>query len=203
MKNLIAFFFSLLLFASCSQQQSSGKDKLLALFNFSNTDNIFKQDTIINDKLISYDRIKKEITLLRLNDEQKLRSMSKILSDNYLYEAYLVGIQERVPNVFTVIIFINTDYVQPIYLLNYKDTALVDYIYHNGSYVYDVVRDTDDREIVYGYERWFEFHNDTVCQIEVEIQDYYYNSTGEQIEFQKDSTITKYIIEETGKFKKI
>jgi len=191
---------------NCFQQNLSNKNisTFFAFFNINNPDTILQTQNMINEKLICYDTIKKEISLLKLTDYQKSISIDKILSNNYpICEAYLVGVQERVPKVYTVIVYIYTNYTAPMYLINYKDTVLVDYIYHDGSYVYDVIEDTDSKEIIYGYQRWFELHQDTVYRIENNIQSEYYSNTEKQIEKSKNSTIIKYKIEESGMFKQI
>ena len=198
---LIIFFY-----IRCSQQKLNDRDisPILAFFDINDSVNILQTHDIINEDLISYDSIKKEISLLKLTNYQKSVSIDKILPNTYPpYTAYLVGIQERVQGVYTVIIYIYTDYIAPIYLLNYKDTVFVDYIYHEGSYVYDVVEDTNNREVIYGYQRWFEFHQDTVYKIENNIQSYYYSDIDKQIERSKDSLISKYEIEKNGMFTKI
>jgi hypothetical protein len=179
-------------------------NKLLTILNISDN-NILGQHDIIDENIISYDTIKKEISLLKLTAYQKSLSNKNLIFNKYgdNYTIYLIEIQERLPTIFTVIIYIYTDYIAPIYLLNYKDTVLVDYIYHDGSYVYDVVADTDEKESIYAYQRWFEFHHDTVYKIENNIHDEYYSDNGKQIECSKDSITTKYKIEQTGKFKKI
>ena len=188
--SLITAIFAV--FTSCSEKEPETKDSV-----------VFQHD-IINEKLISYDTLIQEISLPMLSAYQKSISIGKILSDKYpQYTTYLVEIQERVDNVFTVILYIYEDNIHPTYLLNYKNFVLIDYIYHNGSYVYDVVEDISGKEIIHGYQRWFEFHQDTVFKIENNIQDDYYIDTGIQIERSKESIITKYKIEKNGMFKKI
>jgi hypothetical protein len=178
------------------------KDRLFTMFKISK-DSVFFQHDVINEKLITYDTINKQITLSRFDNQQKQLSIGKILSvNNPPYTAYLVEIQERLSNVFTIIIYLDIDDIAPIYLLNYKDTVLIDYLYHDGSYVYDVIED-NDKEIIYSYQRWFEFHQDTVYKIENNIQDDYYAYNRKQIERCKDSIITKYKIEEDGVFTKV
>jgi hypothetical protein len=182
----------------CNQRQSANQHKILTMFKLSDKDSIFRLDSIINKKDFSYN------TLLELTNYQKSLSIGKILSDTYPpYAAYLVGIQERLPHVFTVIIYIDTDDIAPMYLINYKDTVLVDYIYHDGSYVYYTEGKTDEKEIIYSYDRWFEFHHDTVYKIENNVRDNYYSKTGKQVLFGKDSIITKDKIEEDGRFREI
>jgi len=196
----------IILYTNCSQQKLSDRNisNLLTFLNIDDSSHILQAHDIINEKLISYDSIKKEISLLELTNYQKSVSIGKILPDTYPpYSAYLVGIQEQVPDVFTVIIYINTDYIAPMYLINYKDTVFVDYIYHEGSYVYDVVEDTNNKENIFSYQRWFEFHQDTVYEIENNIRSDYYSDTGKQIERNKDSLIVKYKVEENGMFKKV
>jgi hypothetical protein len=178
------------------------KDKFLIMLAITK-DSVWGHHNVINEKLITYDTINKKILLLPLTEYQRQLSIGKILpANNPAYMAYLIEIQERLSNVFTVIIYLDTDDIAPIYLLNYKDTVLVDYIYHDGSYVY-YTESEDDKEIIFGYQRWFEFHHDTIYKIENNIHDEYYANSGNQIERSKDSIITKYKIDKNGKFNKI
>ncbi len=207
MKYRFFILISICFFLSCSRQKTNTNNlrEILTLFGISENDSIIlQQHNIIDEKYIPYDTLQHEILLLKFNTHQKsLIAKLSPLNQTNAFGAYLFEIQQRVPNIFTVIIYTDSDNGTIMYFINYKDTSLIDYIYNEGNIGY-VTEQTNDKEIIEGYKRWVEFHNDTIFKIKIKMIKYdYYLDNKQDVEYKTDSVITKFKIEGNGKFKKL
>lgn len=201
------FFILIFLLLSCTRQKTStnGLKELLTLFGMNKNDSIIvQQHDIIDEKYVPYDTVHQKISLLKFNNHQKsLIAKLNPLNQTNAFGAYLYEIQQRVPNIFTVIIYTDSDNGTVMYFVNYKDAVLIDYIYNEGNIGY-VTEQMNDKEIIEGYKRWVEFHNDTIYKIKIKIVKYdYYDENKRDTECKLDSVVIKLKIEETGKFKKL
>jgi hypothetical protein len=196
--------FSLLL-ASCAQKSSNADlEKLLKHLKIDTNISITDKNEII-ERDIPYDTLKKEINLYKFNEVQKalITNRLKPLSQNINYGAYLYLSKNLISKIYTLVIYTDSDLGHIIYLVNYNDTVLVDYLYNEGNYGYLIDQD-DEKEIIEGFNRHFEFHHDTVFKINNRIVKYnFLNEARKTFKYTADSIITKYKIEQNGKFTKI
>ncbi len=161
-------------------------------------------NVIVEDK-IPYDALKKEVDLYKFKDFQKRMISDKLypLSQDISYGAYLYTIENRLPGIMTFVIYTESSFGNLTYLVNFKDTLLVDFIYNDGNYGYPIEQ-TKDQEVIEGFDQRFEFKNDTVYKIKNKIIRYnYYNTDKQDVELISDSIISIFKIDQEGRFQRI
>ncbi len=198
---ILSFF----IYSSCERSNTKGLKNLLLFLEINENDSIvLGGDSIIDETNIPYDTINKEILLLKLNDYQKsLISNLYPLNTTNNFSAYLYEIQQRVPDIYTVIIYTESEYGILMYFVNFKDTTLIDYLFNEGNIGY-VTEQKANKEIIEGYKRRIEFHNDTIYKIEIRtIKFDYYSDDKKDFEYKTDSIISTFKIGTNGRFNKI
>jgi len=205
MKSLFSILFVNIFITACSQNVNTTQLKeLLRFFNIDSTMEITNLNVIVEDK-IPYDTLKKEIDLYKFTDFQKRLISDKLypLKQDISYGAYLYSVENRLPGIMTFVIYTESSFGNLIYLVNFKDTLLVDFIYNDGNYGYPIEQ-TKDQEIIEGFDQRFELKDDTVYKIKNKIIRYnYYNIDKQDVEFISDSVISIFKIGQDGRFQRI
>lgn len=195
----------IILLVDCTQKaDNEDLRKLLCFLKIDTNIVITNKDAIVENE-IPFDTLKKEISLFKFNKVQKalITSRLKPLNQSVNYGAYLYLVENRIPKINTFVIYTDSDFGSLIYLVNFNDTALVDYLYNDGNYGYPI-KQTEDKEIIEGFNQRFEFHNDTIFKIKKRIIKYnFFDEKKKAVEYRADSIITIYRISQSGTFQKI
>ncbi len=205
MKYLCCILIFNIFITACSQNANNKQlEELLQFFDIDTTMEITNLNVIVEDK-IPYDAHKKEVGLFKFTNFQKRLISDELypLNKDISYGAYLYIVENRLPGIMTFVIYTESSFGNLTYLVNFKDTLLVDFLYNDGNYGYPIEQ-TSDKEIIEGFDQRFEFKNDTVFKIKNRIITYdYYNIDKQDVEFVSDSVISIFKIDQDGRFKKI
>jgi hypothetical protein len=204
-KHIIYISIFIILFVGCKQKSDKGElNRLLNSLKI-DTSMVITNKNVISENDIPYDTLKRRINLYKFNKVQKSLIINRLepLNQKNNYGAYLYLSENRVSKINTLVIYTDSDLGDLIYLVNFKDTMLVDYLYSDGNYGYPI-NQTNDEEIIEGFDQRFEFHSDTVYKIKNRIIRHdFHNEAKKNIEYIADSIIVMYKIEQNGKFTKI
>jgi hypothetical protein len=162
----------------------------------------------IRSREVPYDTVTKKIALPELAERQKALITRKLRffdssSAIQNHSAYLYSARVLVEGLVTLAIYTESSYGSLMFLINFKDTSMTDYIHCDGDDEGSVAHEAMDREVIEGHSEWMEVHHDSIVIIAKTLDRIEFLDGRPTVEFPKDSTVSIYRIDHQGMFDRI